>query len=234
MELAARNYVATPADVERLAGEIIDGAQRSDLGRGTYLRALVATTQAELGSGPRQRAGKSSRLHASEVAEHLKAFQAMFTRFHAACVKVARATVPEPDTALLRSRTGFSRSAGSTVRGYIRAGGDIRMLAAARVTKAALATPQRKRKADPAALRRSAERTAATLEQLAKRLAAADPGAAAEALRPVLARLAVAAGVTENTTRDASKAADEGLAWAAKRGSIYVPVPNLTERRLQA
>lgn len=224
-----------PADIDRLAGEIIDSTQSALLGRGRYLKALIATTQAELGASPRQRNVKAARLTAAEVAEHLTAFQRVYERFHEVVVRVAAATVPAPDAEMICQRTGFSRSAGSTVRGYIRAGNDIRALAAHKATKAALATPVRKRKANADVLRRRAERTAAELERIAKGLVSADREGAAETLRPILARIANAIGATSHPARTIEKAAEDGAPFATK-DAIFVPLPLPAgrERRLNA
>lgn len=229
MTIESKHYVATQADIEKLAGVIIDSDQKVTSCRGTYLKALVATTQHELGAPPRQRNGKSERLTEAEVAAHLKAFQTVSDRFYAVVMQVAKATVPDPDKALLRQRTAFARSAASTVRGYIRAGNDIRVLAAHKVTKAALASPVRRRRLTVDSLKNRATKLAAELERIAKNLSAANREIAQETLAPVLARLAAASGATAHATRDPEKAMEEGIALHTKTG-FFVPI-DLTAAR---
>lgn len=209
MSLEAKHYVATESDIQKLAAAIIDADQTTGNGRGTYLRALVATSQRELGADPRQRNGNGPRLSEAAALEQLTAFQTVAERFHKACVKVARATVPEPDTTLIRQRTAFARSAASTVRGYIRAGNDITLLAAHKATKRALATPVVKRRMTVDAMRRKALALSGQLERLARNLQAANREAAAETLGPMLARLAKVAGQTASAPRIAREAAAE-------------------------
>lgn len=201
MTIASKNYIATVADVEKIAAAIIDGDIQVATSRGTYLKVLVASTQDELKSPPRQRSGKAPKLDAPGIAEHLVAFQSVADKFYAACMRVAQNTVPAPDTAMIRSRTTFARSAASTVRGYIRAGNDIRALAAARTTKASLATPRKRRKASVAAMQKRAEKLAGELTAVCKSLEAADHGAAVQTMTPVIQQLTAVTGVSEPTGR---------------------------------
>jgi hypothetical protein len=224
MTIETKNFIATASDIQKLAGAIIDGEQQGARGRGTYLKALIATTQAELGAAPRVRNGKGEKLSEKEVDEHLKALQKVFNNFHAAVLHVAKNTLPDPDAKLIRQRTGFSRSAGSTVRGFIRAGGDIRAVAAHRATKAALATPRTRRRISPEALQSRAQSLGSQLEQIVKSLNAVDKVRAQAVLAPILARLAQATGTTARGTRNPRKAIAERIPLHAK-GGIFVPIP---------
>lgn len=224
MSLQSRQFIGTPAEAEKLIADIIDGDQKVSSGRGNYMKMMVATTQAELDSPPRSRNVRADRLSDEEVVVHLAALQAVFERFHAIVIRVAENTIPDPDKELIRKRTAFSRSAGSTVRGYIRAGNDIRALAAAKVTKAALATPRKKRKFTVDLMKRRATSLGAELEKLAKTLFTANAETAQEVLGPMIARLAVAAGSTERATRDADKAMEENLPFHGKKGTFYMPL----------
>ena len=199
MSLEKKQFIATDTDIEKLAASVIDADQTASENRGRYLKALVATTQRELGAEPRQRNGNGPRLNAEAVAAHLKAFQAVSDRFYAACVKVAQATVPDPDKALTRRRTAFARSASSTVRGYIRGGNDITLLAAHKATKAALATPVLRRKSSVDSMKKRAVRMAGDIEALARKLHAANREAARETFGPLLAHLSKIAGASAST-----------------------------------
>lgn len=187
MNIEVKNYIAkTAADIEKVAAGIIDGDIQAATSRGTYLKMVVATVQAELDSPPRQNTRKVAKLDAPSITAHMTAFQAVAERFYKAVVRVAQNTVPAPDANLVRSRTAFARSAASTVRGYIRGGNDIRALAAARTTKASLATPHKRRKASVAAMARRAQRMATELTALVKTLDAADHGEAVKAMAPIV------------------------------------------------
>lgn len=195
MSIETKQYIASDKDIETLAGEILDVDQAASSKRGIYFKAAIATTQAELKSPPRQRNVTAEKLSAAEIEEHLKAFEAVAERFHAAVVRVAEATVPDPDAKMRRKRTRYSHSALSTIRGFIRAGNDIRAVAAHKATKAALATPMRKRKPSVDQLKRQVGTLGTALHKLAKQLCGADREIALETLRPILAQLATAAGV---------------------------------------
>lgn len=218
-----RNYVATPQDIERIAGTILDSTQAADSGRGTYLKALVATTQAELGSQPRKRPSHSTHLDENGVAAQLAAFEAVYARFHEAVVKVAEATVPDPNAALMRSRTAFSRSAGSTVRSFIRAGNDIRSLVAAKVIKKALAVPRARRKFTVEALRKRAVKLTEELAAVLRNLKAANSEIALEAAQPALASIATISGVTSNPVRDVQKALEGNVTLVTRTGT-FIPL----------
>jgi hypothetical protein len=233
MNLETNQYIATPADVEKIAHIILESDQNATNGRGTYLKSMVATLQAEIQSPPRFRNVRADRLNEEEITAHLTAFETVFARFHEAVVKVATSLEPKLDADTLRSRTGFSRSAGSTVRGFIRAGNDIRALAAHKVTKAALSTPRAKRKFTVESLKQRVATLAEALAQAAKNLNAANREIARETLAPVLAMLAEAAGATEHATRDAEKAVAEGLPLHTKTG-MFVPIDFAAARKKAA
>lgn len=221
--IESRNYIATDSDIQKVAGDIIDGVQKIDSGRGTFLKMAVATTQSDLGSEPRLRNAKPKRLNDDEVVLHMKTFQAVAERFYDAVLAVARATVPEPDTMIVRQRTAFARSALSTVRGYIRAGNDIRTLAAARCTKASLATPRTRRTMTVQAMRRRAERTATDLIALAENLNAANHEIAQTVVGPIIAQLINASGISTDSIKDQSRAIAESVPFHTKT-DVFVPI----------
>lgn len=223
MTIETNQYIATAADVEKLALSILTADQQVQGGRGTYLKAMVATTQAELGSPPRMRNTRADRIEGDEVVAHLKAFEAVFSRFHEAVVKAAGSLEPKPDSETLRARTAFSRSAGSTLRGFIRAGNDVRSLAAHKVTKASLATPRSKRKFSVDALRTRATAAAETLAGIVKNLSAANSAEGKETVQRIMAQLAAVAGLTQHTSKDVEKSIEAGEAFHTKTG-VFLPI----------
>lgn len=178
--LESKNYVATLEDVARITREVLEAHKLRTGGVATYLRALIATTQAELGLNPRQRAaGATGKLNAEETAEQLAALEKVGERFYGAVVKAAKEKIEGPDRggAILHKRTGFSRSSLSTVRTWVRRGNDITSLVAARVTKAALYV-KGKRGKSVKVLGNQAQRFGTRLEETLATFAAADRDAA--------------------------------------------------------
>lgn len=177
--LEARSFVATPADVETLARQQIAGATVP----ATYLRVLIATTQSELGTEPRQRTTKVGKIDADTIQLHLTTLEAVHERFYAIVLRVAQETyrgARERNVA-----TNFARTALSTLRSWMRAGHDIRDLAAARVSKESLrrATPRRSR-AGPAP--RTLIRRVETMTQRLDAVVSAVPEAGRAEMRPAI------------------------------------------------
>jgi hypothetical protein len=140
--LEARGYQATDDDISKLAKAILDGEAQADTGRTSYLRTLVAVTQKELGAEPRQRMSKADKLKAEGISEQLAALTTVHDRFYALVLEAAGKAVPAStkDRATeVNRKTNFARTALYAVRSWIRAGHDVTALAAAKVTKAALA-----------------------------------------------------------------------------------------------
>lgn len=231
MTIETNQYIATATEVEKLARTILDADGLSTGGRSTYFKAVVATTQAELGSGPRMRNAKAAKLDEAEVTAHLKAFETVAARFHDAVLKAAQEIQPKPTSDELRSRTAFSRSALSTVRGYIRGGNDVRALAAHKATKRALATPMSKRKFTVEILKARATALSEKLAEVAKNLHAANREEAAKVMQGVLAQLTVAAGLSAHMTRDADKAIEASEPFSTK-SDVFIPI-NLAAVREQ-
>lgn len=135
MSLESKHYIATPADIATLTRAYSEAIDASSNVRGHYFRALIATTQAELGSKPRQRSAEASpTLEAEGIRTQLAAVDAVHERFYAVVLDTVNGNADERNR-----RSNFARSAVSTVRAYVRAGFDITLVAAARATKAALA-----------------------------------------------------------------------------------------------
>lgn len=223
MTIESQNFVASATDIEQLAGSILDADQSSATGRGTYLKALVATTQSELGQTPRQRNARAEQMNAEQIAAQLKVFEAVFVRFHDAVVRVAKNTLPDPDADLLRQRTGFSRSAGSTVRSYIRAGNDIKALAVGKITKASLAVPRTRRTLTVDAMKKRADKLVNQLKDLARNLAAANKGVATDTFKPIVALLATMSGLADVETKDTTEAVEKGMPFATGT-DVFVPI----------
>jgi hypothetical protein len=134
------HYVATEAQVEQLAKEQYIHSSEVARANSTYLRVLIAGCQAELG-------GKRGKAPSAE--SQLAVLEKVHGRYYAAVLRGVTTEDVEPSDALERTergrrqlernrRSGFARSAATTVRNYIRMGGDLRGLDLATVSKNSL------------------------------------------------------------------------------------------------
>lgn len=113
-------YKVTTEQVETLANHVAHG-RRAD---GCYLRIMVVAMQTVLGAKKRSKAGQLSTL------------ATVHDEFYPA---VLRGVGPSNlETHERNRRATFARTAKSTLRTFIKGGGDVRTLEAATVTKAAL------------------------------------------------------------------------------------------------
>lgn len=192
MSLESKNYVATLEDVARITRDVLEAHKLRTGGVATYLKALIATTQSELGENPRQRAPISNgKLSAEETAEQLAVLETVGARFYGAVVKAAKEKIEGPDRGglILNRRTGFARSSMTSIRRWVKAGNDITSLVAARTTKAALHVPGRRKGPSVKVLGNRTRRLSAKLVDTLKALAEADKDVAAVFAEPVRAAL---------------------------------------------
>lgn len=223
MSLESKQYIATPADIAALARAYSEALEASGSVRGHYLRALVATTQAELGSKPRLRTTgvDKATLDENAVKTQLTALEEVHGRFYQIVLDNVTGNADERNR-----KSGFARSAMSTVRAYVRAGYDLTQLAAARITKAALASAvpiKRARVTSVAVLQRRADRTLATLYKIGDQLGKADKALAVEVLEAALAKLgAKLASLGGGTAvKDAKRAIRERVPLKTSTGTFY-------------
>jgi hypothetical protein len=195
--LEARHYVATDGDIKALAKHNLEAARARQTVRATYLRALVATAQHELKQRKELRAGGSI------PDGQLAAVELVDDRFY----RIVLETVITPDIAdhprlsgfeshrraIERNRrSGFARSAKSTLVGWLRIPGhDLRTLEAATVTKNLLAndTPRGGKPLRPALVRRQTKAAAEKFLRLTDKLVEVDEAAAVEILHHAMLKL---------------------------------------------
>ncbi len=127
-------FTTNPADITKLASDIMLQAEGAASGRSTYLRSLLAATQSELAGKPVQRVqGRAKRV---DLDLAVQTYEKVQESFYAAVL----AAVPAGLNAQERqSKTSFARSAGATLRRAIRAGWNPLGTALHAVTKAGLA-----------------------------------------------------------------------------------------------
>ncbi len=223
-----QTYISTPADVRRLTSDILTASERVTEGRGTYLKMLIATTVDELGATPARSPtrGRQPKLQPEERQRQLAALETVNGRFYPAVVAAAEATVPRGRGAAkeLNRRTNFARSTLSTVRAWLRAGGDITRVHVPTITKASLRVEGAPRPLTGARLRRRVESCSRALVAAVLELVETDKVAAREEIELLMGQLAheltTIGGATVRTRRHG---AEEGAPFK-EGGRIYVPV----------
>lgn len=152
MNFKAKHFVATPSDIHTLVRSFNKAADKGAALQADYLKCLVGTTQHEMKSGE---------------TDPVKALNAVHEKFYAEVV------------AADKERTGFARSAKSTLLGWTRVEGhDVAKLKPEAVTKAGLAAETPVRKPRPPsfpALQRRAATEAEKMSDILKRMVALDP-----------------------------------------------------------
>jgi len=215
--LESRHFVATEADIATLVSTHDDALNARDTARATYLKALVATTIAELGASVRLRAGKPAVLSPDDTSNHVAAFEKVHQRFYVVVLKSIGEGAPKERN----SRANFARSAASTLRRWIKAGNDIRALAPSRVTKAALRVGGGTGRTERPPARR-VEAMAGRLATGAEELAKTDKAAAIAAVEGAMTRLAtLLVSLGAPTTRNPQKAVDEHLPFKTGRNVFW-------------
>lgn len=210
--LEARNYLATDADISNLASGMRESQSATDTIPRTYLRAVIAVTIEALGAEQRQRNGKVVKLDEDEQARQLEALEKTLARFYPLVVKRYNDGLPPgPKRAEELNRlTNWARSAALVVRNWIRAGNDLRTVAAAKATKASLAVTPRARAPSPGRIKARVERASKDLIARMLELASVDRATAISEIELAIGQLAAQLeelGV--KPTRDAGEAAKE-------------------------
>lgn len=134
--LEARLYVATTEDIDALVRGYLGAISVHGSTRSTYLRALIATTQAQLASPPKTRTYVRN-IEGALITEQVSALETVHKKFYDVVLKAIEDS-PPVDGMTAHARSGFARSAKSTIRSWIMTGHDITGLAAGRVTKSFL------------------------------------------------------------------------------------------------
>lgn len=191
--IARKHYVATEAEVEALAHAQYSAAATVSEGQATYLRVLVAASQARLGKG---KPGRRPVVSVTSQGEVVEAVHAVF--YNAVLRGITTDDITHDgnvDAAEQRRRTlernrrsAFARSAVSTLRAFVQGGGDIRTLTVETVTKAelraAVAPPEPTDK-----VARQIQRSQGALIRALQRQARDDPDAAAASAEAALAAI---------------------------------------------
>lgn len=201
MSIESKGYVATVADIHALCVARIEASNLFSDSRTTYLRALIATTQAELGIKPQGIRTSKGEADEKTIKEHADALSVVHDKFYAAVQEAAKSVPVDPldnrtKSDIVASRIVFARSAYSTVRTWIvRGKHSLASINAAKAVKHKLAgdTPKRVTKPGgqavirfrPAAIMRNAQAMLDRIVEAGK----VDREAAVAALQDVLSLL---------------------------------------------
>lgn len=223
-KIESRNYVGTAEDAGQLAELFGNGLQTTDAVRGIYLKMTIATVQSDLGVAVRERAAPKGRFKISDELreEHLKAVDKVTGMFYAPILKKL-ADLPANER---NARSVYARIAKTRLRAWIKAGGDIRTLAAARTTYPTLKVETEAGSRTPEQITTAMVRSADSLATSATALAETDKQAAVEAIETVMAQLA--ASLTDlgvKSTQDPKVAINERRPFRLKEGMFW-PAPH--------
>lgn len=191
------NYVATEHQIELLANAQYTATAGVARANGTYLRILIAGCQSELGAGRGRAPSAESQLAVLERT-HERYYAAVLRGVTTADVEASDSleTVERGRRQLERNRrSGFARSAATTLRNYVRASGDIRKLDLSTVSKTSLQRIVSEASQDEAPtdkLSARLQRTERALLRAVKSQARGNPEVAAANLEAIIERLQLA------------------------------------------
>lgn len=130
MNIEGKRYVASDADIRELATDSLKARSSLDKTRSTYLRALIGTTQADVRDAK------------APLEDQLRIARQVHRRFFEIVIETVMTKDIKPANRVheQQRRTGFARSASSTLNSWLKvAGHDILNLKPAEVTKGMLA-----------------------------------------------------------------------------------------------
>jgi hypothetical protein len=237
MTIDTKNFVATVEDIQELVHQVMEAGQTRNGAHDTYFKALIGTTQSDL---------KGTK----DVTEamQMKSLALVHKRFYAAVLEA----VNTPDianggrlkqeektrrTLERHRRSNFARSAYSTVRSWLKAGGhDLMAVNVAKTSKAQLfaETPKREGAQRVPSAARIRKRTDTLVERImegTRQLANADPKEARAVLDEALQKIAreLFQGAVQPTTDPKVAAAEHRPLRAAN--AMFWPTETQVIRR---
>lgn len=223
--------MTTVAAIQTIADRVLNADAESANAKTEYMRSLVGDVQTELGGTPRLRSGRAAKLTQDEKGAHLKAVAAVNERYYTVVVERAKTHAAGPGKALqLNGLTNWARTIVRDVRSYVRAGNDIRALAASKLTRQQLRVKVVPRPPTPATLRRRMEDRGKDFMSAALELIDNDPLAARAELELVMAQLATQLlNLGGKPTRNAQEAADTHKPFRIK-STVFVPTDTMVAR----
>ncbi len=217
--------MTTTVAIKAIAERILTADGDSATGKVDYLRQLVGDFQEALGSTARQRGSKAARLTPEERTHHLTTLVSVNERFYSVVQEAAREKLPPgPDKGKrLNASINWARTALRDIRGYVRAGHDIRAVGAGKLTLRQLRIKVLPRPASAAMLRRRMVEQGKDLIAAVLAVVDADPVAARTEVELVMSQLATQLmGLSGKPTRNAQEAATQHKPFRVK-STLFVP-----------
>lgn len=240
-DLSINKWVATAEQVGELARVYVDHqTELANIG-GSYLKVLIASTLHALGAEIRTAPlrGRAPKHDEAEKERQSKAFEEVQGSFYGAVLSAVIPAELQDDegkpqsvrsaNALERNRrTNFARSAASTVRSFLRNGGDLRILNVSTVTKgqlAELAASKAPAKPEAVVLGNRVEAVGKRALRLLEKLAKEDEGAARHRLEALVSMFAAQLAVigVEKTTQSPEQAIAKCMPLQTKAG-VFFPI----------
>lgn len=224
MSLESKNFIANTADIETLARDHARAVIMQESSQLTYLRALVATAQSELGLKVRERTApaKVGQVNQDQTSTIAK----VHDRFYTVVLRVAAEQWPK-DALERNRRTNYARSSYSTLRTWLLAGYDLASLAPGKVTKASLAVTRLNSAPKQSTLERKVDRGIESVRESLQSLAKMDQEAAityAEKMLSEVTQILTEMGKTAIKEDVAKAAAERRPVVFRKSGGTFWPV----------
>lgn len=222
-----KHYAATEHDVELLAASHFQADTLAKRADGQYLRILVAALKAQFN-------GSRRKLSQADTDNHMEFLAATHAKLYSAVVRgVTTDDVADNEgldvdvrrqrAAVRNGRAAFARSAASTLKAFLRAGGDVRTLTVDTVTKGTLrASTSRMVAPDANPAQVATQAALGRVLRLVQAMAAEDPEGAREALEEAMERMR-----TLLNDLDQAPGAGQGMTLPQARA----PVPRATSFR---
>lgn len=241
--LEQNNYVASDADIEAITQSSLEATNAAGATRATYLRALVGTTQQQLGIAVTRRRGVPPPMDPAETDRQLAALETVQERFYAAVMKaVSAAPIGDDERGidrlmLYQRRATFARTSKAALRAWILSGNNIKGLVPSKVTKYALQAETQKRTGNPVRAPSTRFLTGFTERLMARIKAAKTPEDSIRLLETVISKLVL--GLQDlgvETTTDLDEALTQHKLLETDTGIVWVPQvqPAAAPQRLAA
>jgi hypothetical protein len=234
MNIETKGYVATDKDIGDLTDDILDAGVALTNGNNWYLRALIATTQKELGAPTRVRTGRAAKLDPETKAAQLAALTVVHERFYAVVLERARKKLGKVPAKVLNGKVNFARTAVLTARNWIRAQRDLTAVSVTTLTKAAMMIKKPPKPPSTAVLKRRLEAQGKQLVKTALELIDIDKEAANTELELIMSQLATQLlSLGGKPTANAAQAASQHRPLRVK-STVFVPTETQVARQLRA
>jgi|SRR5882724_1108156 len=234
MNIETKGYIASDRDIGELTDVILTADDTVTNGKNWYLRALIATTQKELGAPPRARTGKAAKLDPETKAAQLGALTTVHERFYGVVLERAKKKLGKVPAKVLNGKVNFARTAVLVARNWIRANRDLTAIGVATLTKASVTIKKPPKPPSVAVLKRRLEAQGKQLIKTALELVDSDKAVATTELELVMSQLATQLlSLGGRQTTNAAQAASQHRPLRVK-STVFVPTETQITRQMRA